>query len=155
MASEVDNKKKSQIKDYFLQFLMLLLAIFLGAIGENYRQQYTDEVVERNKEKIYTLNETEEHILIQYRIAASKIFKADVFSRMLDAESHKDYKYYIKPLVTDIKLFSTNPSNINEFIFWVSSANGNQSANKAQMLILKEQSLKLISSIQKHLNGSK
>jgi len=147
MASDVDNKKKSQFKDYFLQFLMLLLAIFLGAIGENYRQLYTDEVVERNKEKIYTLNETEEHILIQYRFAASKIFKADVFSRMLDAESHKDYKYYIKPLETDIKLFSTNPSNINEFIFWVSSANGNQSANNAQMLLLKQNSLKLISSI--------
>jgi hypothetical protein len=254
MATDVENKKVSQFKDYFLQFLMLFLAIFLGAIGENYRQQYTDEVVERNmeretlqamindlktdvmnldnsiknksekgelakkliillndsvvslntkeiyycarvmttrdafsasegavtqlqysggysmitntsiidqinkyhyiKEKIYKLNETEEHILIQYRIAASKIFKADVFSSMLDAEKHKDYKYYIKPLETDIKLFSTNPTNINEFIFWVSSANGNQSANKAQMLLLKQNSLELISSIQKHLKKS-
>jgi hypothetical protein len=107
------------------------------------------------KEKIYKLNETEEHILIQYRIAASKIFKADVFSSMLDAEKHKNYKYYIKPLETDIRLFSTNTNHINEFIFWVSSANGNQSANKAQMLILKQHSLELISSIQKHLTGKK
>jgi hypothetical protein len=73
---------------------------------------------------------------------------------MLDAEKYKDYKYYIKPLETEIKLFSTTPSNINEFIFWVSSANGNQSANKAQMLNLKQQSLELISSIQKHLKES-
>ena len=255
MSKVVENKKVNQFKDYFLQFLMLFLAIFLGAVGENYRQQYTDEVVERNmeretleamvndlqtdivnldnsiknksekgilanklitllndsvvtlntkeiyycsrvmttrdafsasegavtqlqysggynmitnksiidqinkyhyiKEKIYKLNETEEHILIQYRIAASKIFKADVFSSMLDAEKYKDYKYYIKPLDIDIKLFSTSPNHINEFIFWVSSANGNQSANRAQMLILKQHSLDLISSIQKHLNGAK
>jgi hypothetical protein len=255
MANDVETRKVSQFKDYFLQFLMLFLAIFLGAIGENYRQQYTDEVVERNmeketleamindlqtdvvnldnsiknksekgilanklisllndsvvslnnkeiyycarvmttreafsasegavtqlqysggysmitnksiidqinkyhyiKEKIYKLNETEEHILIQYRIAASKIFKADVFSSMLDAEKHKNYKYYIKPLETDIRLFSTNTNHINEFIFWVSSANGNQSANRAQMLILKQHSLELISSIQKHLTGGK
>ena len=43
--------KWSKIKDYFIQFMMLFLAIFLGAVGENYRQQYTDEVVERNMEK--------------------------------------------------------------------------------------------------------
>lgn len=255
MARDVENRKGSQFKDYFLQFLMLFLAIFLGAVGENYRQQYTDEVVERNmeretleamindlqtdvvnldnsiknksekgilanklitllndsvvtlntkeiyycarvmttrdafsasegavtqlqysggysmitnksiidqinkyhyvKEKIYKLNETEEHILIQYRIAASKIFKADVFSSMLDAEKYKGYKYYIKPLEIDINLFSTNPNHINEFVFWVSSANGNQSANKAQMLILKQHSQDLILSIQKHLKGAK
>ena len=255
MSRVVENKKVNQFKDYFLQFLMLFLAIFLGAVGENYRQQYTDEVVERNmeketleamsndlqtdiinldnsiknktekgilankligllndsivsinnkeiyycarvmttrdafsasegavtqlqysggynmitnksiidqinkyhyiKEKIYKLNETEEHILIQYRIAASKIFKADVFSSMLDAEKHKNYKYYIKPLEKDIRLFSTNTNHINEFIFWVSSANGNQSANRAQMLILKQHSLELISSIQKHLTEGK
>ena len=255
MSKVVENKKVNQFKDYFLQFLMLFLAIFLGAVGENYRQQYTDEVVERNmeretleamsndlqtdiinldnsiknktekgilanklisllndsivsinnkeiyycarvmttrdafsasegavtqlqysggynmitnksiidqinkyhyiKEKIYKLNETEEHILIQYRIAASKLFKAAVFSSMLDAEKHKNYKYYIKPLETDIRLFSTNTNHINEFIFWVSSANGNQSANRAQMLILKQHSLELISSIQKHLTEGK
>ena len=255
MSKVVENKKVNQFKDYFLQFLMLFLAIFLGAVGENYRQQYTDEVVERNmeketleamsndlqtdiinldnsiknktekgilanklisllndsivsinnkeiyycarvmttrdafsasegavtqlqysggynmitnksiidqinkyhyiKEKIYKLNETEEHILIQYRIAASKLFKAAVFSSMLDAEKHKNYKYYIKPLEKDIRLFSTNTNHINEFIFWVSSANGNQSANRAQMLILKQHSLELISSIQKHLTEGK
>lgn len=242
----------SKIKDYFIQFLMLFLAIFLGAVGENYRQQYTDEVVERNmeketleamvndletdidnlsisitnknekeiiaknlillikqdnflkstkdiyysarvmttrepffasegavtqlqysggytmiknksiidqinkynyiKEKIYKLNETEEHILVQYRIAASKIFKADVFSSMLDAEKHRDYKYYIKPLEKDVLLFSTNENFINEFIFWVSSANGNQSSNRAEMMLLKEHAIKLINSIQYHLN---
>lgn len=251
MAEENHNKKWEKFKDYFLQFLMLFLAIIFGAIGENYRQQYTDEVVERNmeretlqamvndlktdvknldisinnkiekeklasqlitllntkqekantkdiyynarvmttreafaasdgavtqlqysggysmitntniidqinkyhyiKEKIYKLNDTEEHILIQYRIAASKIFKADVFSSMLNAEKYKNYKYYIKPLEKDIALFSTDPKLINEFIFWVSSANGNQSSNVALMLSLRQHSLELISSIQDHL----
>ena len=104
------------------------------------------------KEKIYKLNDTEEHILIQYRIAASKIFKADVLSNMLNANEFKNYKYSIKPLDKNVLLFATSPSLINEFVFWVSSANGNQSSNKAQMLLLKELGKELIKSINEHLS---
>jgi alpha-glucosidase (family GH31 glycosyl hydrolase) len=104
------------------------------------------------KEKIYKLNDTEEHILIQYRIAASKIFKADVFSNMLNANEYKNYEYSIKPLEKNIPLFSTSSNLINEFVFWVSSANGNQSSNKAQMLLLKELGKELIKSINEHLS---
>ncbi len=246
------NKESGHFKEYFLQFLMLFLAIILGAIGENYREQYTGEVVERNmeretlkamandlnmdimnldksishkadkevlakkliesinekdisthtkdiyycarvmttreafsasegavtqlqnsggysmiksktiieqinkyhylKEKIYKLNDTEEHILIQYRIAASKIFNAAIFSSMLNAKEYKNYKYSIKPLENNVALFSMNPALINEFVFWVSSANGNQSSNRAQMMLLKEHAKELIASIQQHLN---
>lgn len=245
-------KEPIQFKEYFLQFFLLFLAIILGAIGENYREQYTSEVVERNmeretlqamandlnmdvinleksikhktdkeilakkliksinekdvfnhtkdiyynarvmttrevfsasegavtqlqnsggysmikskkiieqinkyhylKEKIYKLNDTEEHILIQYRIAASKIFNAEIFSNMLNADEYKNYKYSIKPLEKNIALFSNNPALINEFVFWVSSANGNQSSNRAQMMLLKEHAKELIKSIDKHLN---
>ncbi|MEY4868340.1 MAG: hypothetical protein RIT36_1239 [Bacteroidota bacterium] len=252
MGTEQPKKDKTPFKEYFLQFLMLFLAVILGAIGENYREQYTSEVVERNmeretlqamandlntdminldksiknkedkevlakklidlismkniaeqtndiyycarvmttreafsasegavaqlqnsggysmiksktiieqinkyhylKEKIYKLNDTEEHILIQYRIAASKIFNASIFSSMLNAKEFKNYKYYIKPLEGNVNLFSYNPSQINEFVFWVSSANGNQSSNKAQMMLLKEHAKELIASIQQHLN---
>jgi hypothetical protein len=45
------NKRATSIKEYFLQCLMLFLAILLGAIGENYREQYTNEVVERSMER--------------------------------------------------------------------------------------------------------
>ncbi len=103
------------------------------------------------KEKIYKLNDTEEDILIQYRHAASKIFNASILSNMLDAVAHKNYKYYIKPLEKNVPMFSTNPTLINEFTFWVSSANGNQSSNRAQMLLLEEQGKKLISSIKVYL----
>lgn len=104
------------------------------------------------KEKIYKLNDTEEHILIQYRIAASKIFNASIFSSMLNAKEYKNYKYSIKPLEKNVPLFSSNPALINEFVFWVSSANGNQSSNRAQMMLLKEHAKELINSIVMHLN---
>ena len=51
MSTPKDRTSKSPFKEYFLQFLMLFLAIILGAIGENYREQYTSEVVERNMER--------------------------------------------------------------------------------------------------------
>lgn len=249
----IDGRKKvrSEIKEYFLQFSMLFLAVLLGTVSENYRENYSNEVKERNmeretlkalandlntdiinleksiknkaekeefakkiieligskdiakhtkdiyyyarvmtsrevfsasegavtqlqnsgtytmiknnqiieqinkynylKEKIYKLNDTEEDILIQYRHAASRIFNASILSNMLDAESHKNYKYYIKPLEKNVPMFSTNPTLINEFTFWVSSANGNQSSNRAQMLLLEAQGKKLISSIKVYL----
>ena len=103
------------------------------------------------KEKIYKLNDTEEHILIQYRIAASKIFNATILSNMLNVKEYKNYKYYIKPLEANVAMFSTNPLLLNEFIFWVSSANGNQSSNRAQMLLLEEHGKQLIKSIEMHL----
>jgi phosphopantetheinyl transferase (holo-ACP synthase) len=255
MASDYPKKETHPFKEYFLQFLMLFLAIVLGAIGENYREQYSSEVVERNmeretlqamandlgtdiinleksinnkeekealakkliedissndisnrtkgiyycarvmttreafsasegavtqlqnsggysmikskkiieqinkyhylKEKIYKLNDTEEHILIQYRIAASKIFNAAIFSSMLNAKEFKNYKYSIKPLENNVDLFSYNPALINEFVFWVSSANGNQSSNRAQMMLLREHAKELIASIEQHLNQPK
>jgi len=251
MSKKTEIKEPHPFKEYFIQFLMLFLAILLGAIGENYREQYTNEVVERNmeretlnamvndlktdlvnleksinnktekdllakklieyissdkistytkdiyycarvmtsreafsasegavtqlqnsggysmiknngiinqinkynylKEKIYKLNDTEEHILIQYRIAASKIFKASIFSNMLNAKEYKNYKFNIKPLDSNVAMFSVDPSHINEFVFWVSSANGNQSSNRAQMLLLEQQGKNLITSIEQHL----
>lgn len=251
ITSVTNGSSLAKFKDYFLQFLMVFLAIILGAIGENYREQYTNEVLERNmeretlgamvddlnvdilnldksienkeskevlskklitlisskdraqntkdiyycgrvittrepfaasdgavtqlqnsggysmiknkmiitqinqynylKEKIYKLNETEEHILIQYRIVASNIFNAEVFSNMLNAIEYKNYKYYIKPLDENIPLFSTDPELLNQYVFWVSSAMGNQSANNAQMKLLKGQAQLLIETIRKHL----
>jgi site-specific DNA-adenine methylase len=103
------------------------------------------------KGKVYKLDDTEEHILVQYRIVASKIFNAITFSSMMNANEYKDYKYNIKPLDENVPLFSDRPELINEFIFWVSSENGNQSSCRAQMLLLKTIGQQLIQSIQAHL----
>jgi hypothetical protein len=103
------------------------------------------------KAKIYKLNDTEEDILIQYRHAASRIFNAAVISNMLDAKAYKKYEYSIKPLEKNVPMFSTNSTLINEFTYWVSSANGNQSSNIAQMRLLEEQGKKLIRSIEVYL----
>ena len=249
-ASDKDHDLQNW-KGYFLQFLMLFLAIIFGAIGENFREQYTLNVMERNMEretllamvndlnadminldksitnktdkeelgrkliqllsnedyanhtkdiyycaraitsrvifsasegavnqlqnsggygliqnkniidqinkyqyqkgKVYKLDDTEEHILIQYRIAASKIFNALIFSSMMNANEFKNYKFNIKPLEKNVPLFSNRPDQINELIFWVSSENGNQSSCRAQMELLKTTGHELIESIQKHL----
>jgi hypothetical protein len=58
-------------------------------------------------------------------------------------------------LENNVDLFSYNPALINEFAFWVSSANGNQSSNRAQMMLLRDQAKELITSIEQHLNQSK
>ena len=44
------------------------------------------------------------------------------------------------------------PAYINEFVFRVSSANGNLSSNKAEMTKIKNNAIQLINSIQFHLN---
>jgi hypothetical protein len=93
---------------------------------------------------VYSLNKTEEDILIQFRIASSKVIKSSIFSEMLNVEKNKNYKYYIKPLETDENLFSNNKSDINNLIYWTSSENGNQSSNMNQMKALKSKGVKLI-----------
>lgn len=103
------------------------------------------------RKNVYNLNKTEEDILIQFRIASSKVINSTVFSEMLNVEKNKNYKYYIKPLEKDEKLFSYNKENINNLIYWTSSENGNQSSNMNQMKILKNKGVKLINLIKSEI----
>lgn len=96
------------------------------------------------RKNVYSLNKTEEDILIQFRIASSKVINSSIFSEMLNVEKNKNYKYYIKPLEEDESLFSNNKSDINNLIYWISSENGNQSSNMYQMKALKSKAVKLI-----------
>jgi hypothetical protein len=96
------------------------------------------------RKNVYSLTKTEEEILIQFRIASSKVINSSIFSEMLNVEKNKNYKYYIKPLDKDEKLFSYNKSDINNLIYWTSSENGNQSSNMNQMKALKNKGVKLI-----------
>jgi hypothetical protein len=73
---------------------------------------------------------------------------------MLNVEKNKDYKYFIKPLEKNEPLFSTNSSDINNLIYWISSENGNQSSNMNQMKILKTKGKELIHLISSELNNN-
>jgi hypothetical protein len=96
---------------------------------------------------VYTLNNTEEEILVELRKAISNVVNASIFSKMLNVEKNKSYKYFIKPLEINEPLFSNDRSKINNLIYWISSENGNQSSNMNQMIILKIKGKELISLI--------
>ena len=242
MFDQMSNKGRFRFKEHFLNFLMLFLAVLLGAVAENLREKHiqnTDEYeyltslvedlsqdtarlntcissrmekdvnaqnlisilsidkIENTKDIYYltrlmtkvetfegvdgTLNQlqfsggfkvisnkkivkeindylfikkninelkkTEEEILIQLRLSSSKIVNANLFSKMLDVNKNKDYKYYIKPLDKNEPLFSTKKEDINDLIYWISSENGNQTSNMNQMKLLKNEAVNLINLI--------
>lgn len=242
MYDQMSNKGRFRFKEHFLNFLMLFLAVLLGAVAENLREKHiqnTDEYeyltslvedlsqdtarlntcissrmekdvnaqnlisilsidkIENTKDIYYltrlmtkvetfegvdgTLNQlqfsggfkvisnkkivkeindylfikkninelkkTEEEILIQLRLSSSKIVNANLFSKMLDVNKNKDYKYYIKPLDKNEPLFSTKKEDINDLIYWISSENGNQTSNMNQMKLLKNEAVNLINLI--------
>jgi len=242
MYDQMSNKGRFRFKEHFLNFLMLFLAVLLGAVAENLREKHiqnTDEYeyltslvedlsqdtarlntcissrmekdvnaqklisilsidkIENTKDIYYltrlmtkvetfegvdgTLNQlqfsggfkvisnkkivkeindylfikkninelkkTEEEILIQLRLSSSKIVNANLFSKMLDVNKNKDYKYFIKPLDKNEPLFSTKKEDINDLIYWISSENGNQTSNMNQMKLLKNEAVNLINLI--------
>lgn len=150
---------------YYLTRLMTRVEKFDGVDGTLNQLLFSDgfRVIE-NKEiikeindylylrkNIYISNEIEETILLQLRNSTSKVVKADVFSKMLNPEAHSNYKYFIKPLDKDESLFSYDKADINNFIYWISSENGNQSLNMNQMKLLKNKGIELIQLIKSEL----
>ena len=100
---------------------------------------------------MYIFNQIEENLLLQLRNSTSKIVKADIFSKMLDPIKNKDYKYFIKPLDKEESLFSYNKENLNNFMYWISSEDGNISLNINQMKLLKNKGKELIDLIESEI----
>jgi len=103
------------------------------------------------KSKVYKLIDSENDILMNFRIAASKIFIAKTFSSMLNPKKNKNYIYFVKPPDTNPLFFSKSAENINSLVFWVSSENGNLSVSITQLEQLKVQALELKMLIEKEI----
>jgi hypothetical protein len=161
-GSNLDSNSKNI---YYFSRLLTQRDNFHGAEGTIDQLQYSggfrliesDSVVNSinkyigTKSKIYKLIEAENDILINYRIAASKIFVAKIFSSMLNAKKNKGYNYFIKPLEYNPPFFSKLPEHINTIVFWVSSENGNQNASIALLEKLKAQALDLKKLLEKEI----
>lgn len=166
LISLLSKEKISNEKDiYYYTRLMTKVETFEGVDGALNQLQYSDgfrlienkEIIKKIndylyiRKSVYALNKTEEEILIQFRIASSQVVKAGTFSEMLNVEKNKKYKYFIKPLENDEKLFSYDKTNLNNLVYWTSSENGNQSTNMNQMALLEKKGNELIDLIKSEL----
>jgi hypothetical protein len=166
LISLLSQDKISNEKDiYYYTRLMTKVESFEGVDGALNQLQFSDgfrlienkEIINKIndylyiRKTVYALNKTEEEILIQFRIASSQVVKAGIFSEMLNVEKNKQYKYFIKPLERDEKLFSYDKYNLNNLVYWTSSENGNQSTNMNQMTLLKKKGAELIELIKSDL----
>lgn len=162
----LSKEKISNEKDiYYYTRLMTRVETFEGVDGALNQLQYSDgfrlienkEIIRKIndylyiRKSVYALNKTEEEILIQFRIASSQVVKAGTFSEMLNVEKNKSYKYFIKPLEKDEKLFSYEKTNLNNLVYWTSSEIGNQSTNMNQMALLEKTGNELIDLIKSEL----
>jgi hypothetical protein len=151
---------------YYLTRLMTKVETFEGTNGTFNQLQYAGgfrlienkEIIEKIhdylfvRNNVYSLNKTEEDLLVELRKATSNVVYASIFSHMLNVEKNKEYKYFIKPLEKNEPLFSTNATDINNLIYWISSENGNQTSNMNQMKILKTKGKELIHLIHSEIN---
>jgi len=162
LMSLLEDGKIENTKDiYYLTRLMTRVEPFEGVDGTFNQLLFSGGFkVIRNKEiirkindylylrkNIYSLSKTEEDILIQFRIATSNVVNANLFSKMLNVDKNKGYKYFIKPMDENLPLFSYNKNDINNLAYWISSENGNQTSNMNQMKILKKEAIHLINLI--------
>ena len=66
-------------------------------------------------------------------------------------QKNKDYKYFKKPLEKKEQLISYNKPDINNFIYWISSENGNQNSNMNQIKSLKNKGVNLLQLIKSEI----
>jgi hypothetical protein len=166
LISILSQDKISNEKDiYYYTRLMTKVETFEGVDGALNQLQFSDgfrlienkEIINKIndylyiRKSVYSLNKTEEEILIQFRAASSKVINAGIFSQMLNVKKNTKYKYFIKPLDKDEDLFSYDKTNLNNLIYWTSSENGNQSTNMIQMTLLKKKGAELIELIKSDL----
>jgi len=166
LISILSDENIENTKDiYYLTRLMTKVETFEGVDGTLNQLQFSGgfKVISNKKivkeindylfikKNINELKKTEAEILIQLRLSSSKIVNAHLFSKMLDVNKNKDYKYYIKPLDKNEPLFSTNKEDINDLVYWISSENGNQTSNMNQMKLLKKEAVNLINLINEEI----
>ena len=104
------------------------------------------------KDKIVQIQQMEDNISVQMRSAASRVFDARVFEKMLNPETNAAYKYYIRPPEQPVSFTTNNPRELNEYANWAVSINTGQTMNRMLMIQLKEEATALIEAIEKAVN---
>lgn len=111
--------EKKGFKEYFLEFLMIFLAVTLGFIAENLREKLSDH----SKEKEYIVN-------IKKDLAADttglndylpflieRINQSDTLIKLLQTKGNTDRgsdMYYLARLTTKMRPFNTNTTTLTE-----------------------------------------
>ena len=96
------------------------------------------------KEKIFALQALEDENAIELRKLTYRIFDAVQFSRMVDVDRNRGYRYYIKPPADPKPLLIHDTGVINEYCNWVGGLNSTQSMNRELMIRLKKDAVALI-----------
>ena len=96
------------------------------------------------KEKIFALQALEDENAIELRKLTYRIFDAGQFSRMVDVDRNRGYRYYIKPPADAKPLLIHDTGVINEYCNWVGGLNSTQSMNRELMVRLKKDAVALI-----------
>ena len=96
------------------------------------------------KEKIFALQALEDENAIELRKLTYRIFDAVQFSRMVDVDRNRGYRYYIKPPADPKPLLIHDTGVINEYCNWVGGLNSTQSMNRELMVRLKKDAVALI-----------
>ena len=112
------HKVGSNIKDHFVHFLMLFLAVLFGALAENYRENY----IERNKEHeylsslIYDLRQDTSRLntCIESRIEKNTNAKKLISLLSQPVISNTKDIYYLTRLMTRVEAFEGVDGTFNQ-----------------------------------------
>lgn len=107
-------RKNRNWKKYFLEFLMLFLAVFLGFLADSYREKLDEHAREKNYIESLISDIEIDRENVQYAIQSSKKRKKQLdslsnlaFELDLKSKNHKDFYYYF--LLTQREGFVVKP----------------------------------------------
>jgi len=112
------NKTADSLKDHFIHFLMLFMAVLLGALAENFRENY----IEKNKEKEYLTSlvfDLSQDTLRLNTCINSRVEKNTNASKLISLLSESDIKntkdiYYYTRLMTRVETFDGVDGTLNQ-----------------------------------------